>query len=80
MKEDKCMGPIGNLGAKPIDAQAISARKWKSSATVYKICGLVVVRELTIASLFDIIYKLINKYNKGLKYDGYNNRDYNWNF
>lgn len=33
MKKDKCMGPIGNLGSKPIDAQAISARKWESSAT-----------------------------------------------
>ena len=33
MKNDKCMGPIGNLGAKPIDAQAISASKWESSAT-----------------------------------------------
>lgn len=27
------MGPIGNLGAKPIDAQAISASRWESSAT-----------------------------------------------
>ena len=33
MKNDKCMGPIGNLGAKPIDAQTISASKWESSAT-----------------------------------------------
>lgn len=33
MKDDKCMGPIGNLGARPIEAKPIPASKRESSAT-----------------------------------------------
>lgn len=33
MNNDKCMGPIGDLGAKPIEVKPISKAKWESSAT-----------------------------------------------